>query len=831
MGATLPVLTQALGRVDANFGANMGRLYGWNTLGAMFGVISTELVLVATLGILGSGLVAMGLNLVAALVALRISQRSETAAAAAVAPEEPPHAMSLRSYRYLAVGFLSGAVMLALEVVWFRFLLLTHRGTGLIFAVMLAVVLAGIALGGLIAAQLFRRDELCYRWLTHVTAASAALVVLTYAGYDLFTVYQIRNAIGLAEFVVFAVFLMLPVAVLSGMAFTMVGRAVKDELGSSIRTAGIATLWNTLGAMLGSLLAGFVLLPLLGMEAAFFALSIAYLATALLVPGASIQSQPVTAWSAYGTLGAALLGLVLFPFGLMQRSFFVIVEASLPNQTLVAAREGVTETVRYYRRDVFGEPHFHRLVTNGYSMSANNTHARRYMKLYVYLPLALKPDATDALLISYGVGSTAKALTDSRSLDHIDVVDISRDILEMSSVIYPGEENPLRDDRVTAHVEDGRFFLNTTAQRYDLITSEPPPPKIAGVVNLYSREYFQLIRQRLKPGGYASYWLPVHQLEPADTLAILKAFCTAFSDCSLWSGGGLEWMLLGANEAAPSLDPAAFAAQWRDPTVRDELTALGFEHPAQLGSLFMADATMLNELTAAVAPVTDNFPLRISSRLVSQPGRVPLYELLMDERQRLRRFRRSEHIRHIWPAELLQASEPYFVYERLIKNHFTDDVYRHVSDPFLWQAIDDLLTNTSLTTLPLWLLGSDRDAQAAMQRLQERGEYQSEFDLELALQATSSRDFTAALLHTESYVRKLNNVSVGVSSLYLYLLAKNDRLADAQQIVDNMSKLGLPELDSFLDWYTGHFGLTRASLEVAGVGSTSQDAPLATQAT
>jgi predicted membrane-bound spermidine synthase len=476
MGATLPVLAQALSRQDPNFGANIGWLYGWNTLGAMLGAVSTELLLVPTFGILNSGLCALVFNLMAALIALRYSQTHETAPLPRPQMPDVPQAISVRSRRYVLVTFLSGALMLALEVVWFRFLLLTRDGTSLIFAVMLAVVLAGIAVGGLAAAHLFRRDDRAYRWLRQVTAASAALVVLTYWGYDLFAVYRDLQDTTTLAFVGFATFLMFPVAALSGVAFTMVNRAIKDDLGSSARTAGIATFCNTIGAMLGSLGAGFVLLPMVGMESSFFLIAATYCLVAFAVP-----------------------------------TYFGAQAATLPNHTLITTREGLVETVRYYRRDIFGEPKYYRLVTNGHSMSATTTASQRYMKLYVYLPLALKADARDALLISYGVGSTAKALTDSRGLQNIDIVDISEDILEMSTIVYPGDENPLQDERVRVHVEDGRFFLNTTSSRYDLITSEPPPPKNAGVVNLYSQEYFKLIRKRLNPGGYASYWLPVLQ--------------------------------------------------------------------------------------------------------------------------------------------------------------------------------------------------------------------------------------------------------------------------------------------------------------------------------
>src|SRR6185503_11659685 len=164
-------------------------------------------------------------------------------------------------------------------------------------------------------------------------------------------------------------------------------------------------------------------------------------------------------------------------------------------------------------------------------------------KLYVYWAMAMHPEARRALLVCYGVGNTAKALVDTRSLHSIDVVDISRDVLALSSVPYPPPAaSPLTDPRVRVHVEDGRFFLSTTDQEFDLITAEPPPPMNSGVVNLYSREYFALLRSRLAEGGVVTYWLPVTQLSPAGAKSIARAFCDVFDDCSLWTGGGGDWM-------------------------------------------------------------------------------------------------------------------------------------------------------------------------------------------------------------------------------------------------------------------------------------------------
>ncbi len=808
MGATLPVLVHALRRVEPNFGASLGWLYGWNTLGAMLGAIASEALLIKWFGILGSGLFALALNFAAALIALRLSRPFE----ADLAPDDTSAtspSLSMRGYRYLGVAFLSGAIMLALELAWFRFLLLSHDGTSLIFAVMLAVVLAGIALGALVAARLYRLSDQAHVWLRAITALSGAMVVLTYAGFDVFTAQQIQHNTTTLEFFGFAAFLMLPVALLSGVTFTMVGRAVKDELGTSVRTTGITTFSNTIGAMLGSLAGGFILLPMVGMENSFFLLAVAYGLTALVVPGAERVSRTLTKFVTPAAIVTLAACLVLFPFGLMQQAYFGILTTKLGGDELMETRESLTATIHYYRKVRHGEPLFYRLATNGYSMSSTSTFAKRYMKLYVYLPVAFEHDMRDALLISFGVGSTAKALTDTASLRHIDVVDISRDILEMSALVYEDHENPLHDPRVRVHVEDGRFFLNTTARLYDLITSEPPPPKFSGIVNLYSQEYFEMIRARLREGGYATYWLPAQELEPLDTLAITRAFCNAFRDCSLWSGAGLNWMLMGSNNAAPSASLAEFSAQWRDPEVNQELRALGFETPAQMGSLFMADAEMLGTFTAGILPVTDNHPLRISSRLPHAQGREPLYDSMMDEDTRLEQFRTSRYIDTFWPDGLKAESETYFQYERSIKDYFTADRYRQPTERLRWDVIDELLTSTSLETLPLWLLGTNVAMQDIAHRRLQTGTYDPEFEGELALGNLARRAYPAALEQLNRYIVRRDRISLPMYSVYLYTLARNDRMDEAREFVSRVSPLGGPPeaMAPFLDWFVRRFEL------------------------
>ena len=141
--------------------------------------------------------------------------------------------------------------------------------------------------------------------------------------------------------------------------------------------------------------------------------------------------------------------------------------------------EGGSDTLQLLRRDLFGEPYYYRLLTNAFSMSATNPHGQRYMRLFAYLPLAFHPEAEDVLLLCYGCGVTADALLHGPNVERMDVVDISKEVFALSD-FYSGMNysNPLRDPRVHAVVQDGRFFLQASPRQYDVISGEPPPPKM-----------------------------------------------------------------------------------------------------------------------------------------------------------------------------------------------------------------------------------------------------------------------------------------------------------------------------------------------------------------
>jgi predicted membrane-bound spermidine synthase len=661
----------------------------------------------------GTALVAGLLNLAAATGALLAGARTSRATAepAAKGERRGPRLIAL-----LAAAALAGAIVLALETVWFRFLLLFVCGTTLAFAVMLAVVLAAIAAGALVASVWLARRPEAYRHAPGVAFAGGSAAVLTYAVFPV----VVTRPCGLA-ILPLALALVFPVCALSGTLFTLLGTALRARVSSAIDAVAVITVANTLGGLFGALLGGFVLLPGLGVEASVFVAALAYGAAGLalvyaLGPRAPSAGLPArgrrVAWGSGLVLAVAL---ALFPFGRMRAAYLPPVLARFlgDGSHVVATREGLTETSAWVSLTLWGEPVAHRLVTNGFSMAATGYNFDRYTRLFAYWAAAVRPQMRRVLLISYGVGSTAGALVSTPGLETLDVVDISRDVLELGRAAVPGP-HPLADPRVRLHIEDGRQFLLLNRARYDVITAEPPPPHNAGIVNLYSREYFDLVRERLVDGGVVTYWLPNGNLTPREAWSITAGFCGAFPDCSLWTGYGLEWMLAGTRGLGSGPDEGAFSAQWRSPARAADMAVVGFESPDRLGATFLADAGQLAALIAGAPPVVDDFPYRIPPRETGDPDSA--FARVMDVETTRRRFQESAWIARTWPASVREATLARFG-EQGVVNRLS------LAGPTSFSFAEAVRT---LAAFPrrytsLWLLGCNEDIVRAARIAEAHG--------------------------------------------------------------------------------------------------------------
>ena len=665
MGLTLPVVLEDRYLANAHFGRAIGVLYGFNTLGAVAGALIGELLLVKAFGLFGTSLVAGGLNCVAAIVALLIAT-GDGKLAASPTEERPPRLRLGFDYQFpwrlLIVSFGAGCILLALEVVWFRFLRLYVASSATAFSVMLATVLTGIGIGGVASGALSKKLRQAALPILLIVAA-----ILTLVCYIFFPIPKLganeKNFYleSWPQIALISCALMFPVAFLSGILFPAIATRVQETVGSRINSVGITTLFNTAGAALGPLLAGFVLLPRFGFQSSLFVCAIVYAVLCLI---AGKQTVSPTKFFLLGLMALFVAIVVSFPrhrdevhFANARRLF------ESEEQHLVKRIEGTTGTWQLLQRDLFGQPYYYRLMTDGFSMSATNPVNQRYMRLFAYLPLTLHPQPKDALLIAFGCGVTADALTHGVDLEHIDIVDISKEAFALADD-YPGAgfSNSLLDRRVNAIVQDGRFFLQASPQRYDVITGEPPPPKTLGSVNLYTEQFFKLMADRLNDGGMATFWLPIYQLNVDEAKAILRAFHDAFPNTVVWSSSDEEWIMMGIKGAATKIDNEQLGKFWRFGSSRDDLARIGVEVPEQLAALFVMDGDEIDRITNDAKPLTDFYPKRLGDVTAVDPSIHEFTVAYMQASEAARRFRSSRLIQQTFADEIINAQlEPFFV--------------------------------------------------------------------------------------------------------------------------------------------------------------------------
>ena len=448
MGLTLPVLIEDPALRQANFGRAIGFLYGWNTLGAVAGAVLGESYLIAAFGLRGTALAAGLTSCIAAAVAFFVAKFTGDSSAPVWQRRFPLrlHVRYRPPWRLLFVSFGTGCILLCLEVIWFRFLRLYVASSPTAFAVMLAVVLAGIGLGGVAAGAIHRRSTCLNRFLPVLLLLAAIAVLLSYLFFPGEAVRTPTGAFSLAswhQIALLCLALMFPVAFLSGALFPSIATCVHASVQDRMNSTGITTLLNTAGAAIGPLLASFLLLPSIGFQWSLILCAAGYALLAALCIERSAWSlrQPIAF-----TIAALYAGLIviiaIFPYHRAEAHFthasrpYVMDEQGNVLMQVVKKIEGSSDTYQLLRRDLFGEPYYYRLLTDAFSMSATNPRCQRYMRLFAYLPLAFRPESEDVLLLCYGCGVTADALLHGPNVKRMDVVDISKEVFASGRFLY-----------------------------------------------------------------------------------------------------------------------------------------------------------------------------------------------------------------------------------------------------------------------------------------------------------------------------------------------------------------------------------------------------------
>jgi spermidine synthase len=646
MGATLPLLARFATDRLGSAGDRIGTLYSVNTAGAVLGTLLCGFFLLPMIGRSDTTMLAAGANLVLGLAAIALDRLSggEAGAVRDVNPAAPIRASGVLVVVSVAIG-LAGFSALVYEVAWTRLLGLMLGASVYSFSLMLLAFLTGIALGGKlggpIADALWRRGGLAYVLLAFALV-EVSIAVVSFAMmyvypelpffyvwvFDLFDAGEHPQAVFGVSMVVSAL-VMTPPAILMGIHFPMAVRAVignEDELGGPV---GIVYGANTLGGVAGAFLAGFVFLPTLWVQGTVAAAAVGEVLAALLLL-AFVARLGTVSMGRVGAFGGVVVVSMLgmFVVGgkppwdplLMTAGMYHYVttfddhsregirEYSVDLYDLVFYEEGLSSVVTVAKNKDSGNIW---LANNG-KVDASTTTDMPTQVLCALLPIAYAPALEDVLVIGLASGITAGAVSQVDPVTTMEVVELEPSIERAAEFFSAYNHDIVHSPKAKLIRNDGRnHVLLAKPGTYDVIISEPPNPWISGVANLFTKDFLEVGKSRLKPGGIWSQWIQLYGMDIRDLKVLLKTVATVYPHVLVFSTIEEADIVLVASESplAPDMEKLDRLFQW--PGVRKDLKRLGFDGPTDLVALYRFDR---EEIVNNIA--TDDLPLNTDDSMI-----------------------------------------------------------------------------------------------------------------------------------------------------------------------------------------------------------------------
>lgn len=609
LGATVPLMNHGLIRHARHLGKRVATLYAMNTFGAVLGVLLSGFFLIEHIGLNHTLQLAAALSIGVGLIALYLG-RTADALQPALEAVQAPLPMSGQTRELLLVMGVSGALGLSLEVLWTRILIQGISSTAYVFAVVLALFLMGITLGSaLIRAYSHRIHNVRYA----LALSQALAAIFTLAGVPLLVWVMPRvlgqlfslvgSDLGQHYFIVWSLWssgALLPATIALGASFPLAARLIAEETGTVGKGIGQLYAINTYGGVLGSLLTGFLLLPLLGIYWTLTLLAVLYAALALLL--VRREKRDVLLRYTLAPLMAAFIVWAALPKDLVYNRMTANVQGRI-----------LANFEDYYGSVVVneeaGETLYKRLSVNGVSYSGTAPYAMHYMRLQGHLPTLLTPaDHRKALVICLGVGLTAGAIS-THPDTKLTVVELSKAIVGLSPLFSDVNENVhLRPD-IRLVNDDGRnYLLRHPEIRYDVVTLEPPPPPHAGMAHLYSVDFYRLVKSRLSAEGVAVQWIPLHTQSNENSRMLIASFVKIFPNASLWWTESGEALVLGFASPDATVKLGKIQARMAVHNVARSLREIGINSSAQIASHFLLDSEGLKRYVVGASPMTDDLP-------------------------------------------------------------------------------------------------------------------------------------------------------------------------------------------------------------------------------
>lgn len=582
MGATFPLMVRSVVGDVSSLHRSLPVLYGINTLGGVFGAVFSSFLLLPRVGVLGVTAAAAVFNIAASAVGFWSSRHGKIQESSPKEHDSSP--VGSGGWLFLVLAGFSGGAVLAGETLWNRILGIVLPNSTLTFSILLALYLSGLAIGGLGASRLVARRDHLRTWAFLQAGAGAwFLAGIVFLPRISLWVRHIRPPDGWGRVLMTPLAvggsLILPAVVLLGAAWPLLLAAGTPKVADGGHRIGLMGMTNAIGAGLGGAVAGWLIVPSMGIGRSLIALAAFH---ALLAAFAFLNTSRSRSFTflAAGTVLLFGLALLLPHFGRIALPSAVEGE---DDWRTIFYREGPTGTV-----SVLEKPH-----TTQRSMFVDNSavigttyDALKVVRMLGLLPTLLHGNPDEVLVIGYGAGVTTSILDSSPAVKSIEVREIVPGVVEASPLFKAVNHNVLQSPKMRIGYGDGRNFLLLTDKQWDAITCDPVHP-LYGSASLYSLEFFELCRQRLKKGGQMYQYLPLHHMPPTAFRQTIGTFSAVFPHTRVAFSLG-HGVLIGSDQPI-DLDWTIWTDRLGEFEQPSDLIDAVLQTPAQIAALMQLD--------------------------------------------------------------------------------------------------------------------------------------------------------------------------------------------------------------------------------------------------
>lgn len=585
MGGVIPIITGFLVRKEESLGRDFSKIYYFNTLGALFGTLATGLLLIRYAGVNASFSVAVLLNFLVALGVFALSTKKPATVLHRESPDAEPAMPSM-----LAILFAVGLVSLGFEVLFFRTQSVYTHSTTYSFTAILAGFLAGISLGSGTTSYWIDKTK------RHKQILFALLIAMGILGQGVIIVFSTsfpedlngQLAVGFLASVVFAF--------VPGAIFPLGLRVYSGSVGKIGSKTGRVYLSNTLGAVAGSLLTGFILIPTIGIRYASVVL-------ALLLFVAAGFHLARTKKTVFVLLAGSALAFVCF---LNTPSRFFLNESE--DAKLVLYEEGLSGIVTVTEK-VHPLGTFRRMAVDGNGVSSNNPKMVIDAKLLAHIPLLLHPSPQTSATIGYGTGGTSYSMllhgTQTYGLE------IEAQIIEASKLFPYMSGGVLNHPNFHLALDDARSYLQATDEKFDVIVTDCTNLKYKSNPLLYTTDFFQVMKDRLNPGGISAAWVPLGGLSFNDLRILIASFHKVNPHTTIWlySRSITHFVIFIGTEERLEVDLHSIKTKMTREQILKDLKEIDITDEFLFGSMLFLDEDATNALSKGVLLHTDNHPI------------------------------------------------------------------------------------------------------------------------------------------------------------------------------------------------------------------------------